>query len=124
MAAKKSTSIAEYIEAAPAAGHPYLECTFEILQSIAPDAEQLIKWNTPFFIEPRFLFSFSATMAHLNFAPSEETMRVFEMELATHQTAQNFLQVPYKDPLPEELIRKIAHYQLKVVSEREDDSFW
>jgi hypothetical protein len=34
------------------------------------------------------------------------------------------LQVPYTEPLPEALIRKIAKYRVRVVREREDDSFW
>ena len=41
-----------------------------ILKSVAPEAEEAIKWGTPFFVEPRFLFAFSAHKAHLNFVVS------------------------------------------------------
>lgn len=122
--AAKPTTIAEYIKAAPAEGQPHLQRLYEILKSVAPDAEEAIKWGVPFFIEPRFVFSFSATKAHLNFAPMAAALEAFQDELAAHKTTQNFLQVPYNKPLPEELIRKIAKRSLQLVSARQDDSFW
>ena len=48
----------------------------------------------------------------------------FRAELASHKTTLNYLQVAYDEPLPEDLIRKIAKYQLKLVRERQDDAFW
>jgi uncharacterized protein YdhG (YjbR/CyaY superfamily) len=124
MATKRPKTIAEYIEAAPSAGQPHLRKLYKLLKSIAPQAEETIKWNTPFFVEPRFLFAFSGHKAHLSFAPGEAALEVFHAELKQHQTTKNFLQVPYDEPLPEKLIRQIAEYRVQVVSEREDDSFW
>ncbi len=124
MAGKKPTTIAEYIQAAPREGQPHLRRIYAILKGVAPDAEEAIKWGAPFFVEPRFLFSFSGHKKHLDFAPSEAALECFRGELAAYKTTKNFLQVPYTDPLPEELIRQIAEHRLKVVSERQDDSFW
>lgn len=126
MATRRPTTIAEYIEAAPSAGRPHLQRMHEILESVAPDAQQAIKWGAPFYIEPRFLFSFSANKAHLNFAPSQAALAHFreEVERAGYETTLNYLQVPYDEPLPEALIRKIAKHQLKLVKDRKDDSFW
>lgn len=121
---RRATTIASYIQAAPAAGRPHLKRIYELLKSVAPQAEETIKWNAPFFIEPRFLFSFSACKAHLNFAPSQAALAPFREELKQHRTTANFLQVPYDEPLPEDLIRKIAETSLRIVSERSDDSFW
>src|SRR6188508_741771 len=115
MATKRPKTIAEYIEAAPSAGQPHLRKLYKLLKSIAPKAEEAIKWNTPFFIEPRFLFAFSGHKAHLSFAPGEAALEVFHAELKQHQTTKNFLQVPYDEPLPEKLIRKIAEYRVQVV---------
>ena len=120
----KPTTIAQYIAAAPPAGQSHLHELYAILKSVAPDAEETIKWNTPFFIEPRFLFSFSGHKTHCNFAPSEKALHVFSEELEPHQTTKNFLQIPYNQPMPEKLIRQIAEYRLKMVAEREDDGFW
>ena len=78
----------------------------------------------PFFVEPRFLFSFSAFKAHLNFAPSAATLRLFRKEIGRHKTTKEFLQIRYDEPLPEALIRKIARYRVKAVRARKDDGFW
>lgn len=117
-------SITAYIAAAPKQGQPHLRLLHEILGDVAPQAQQTIKWGMPFFVEPRFLFSFSACKAHLNFAPSAATLERFGKELQGHRTTKNYLQVRYDEALPEALIRKLAQHQLKVVAARKDDSFW
>ena len=124
MASNRPTTIAEYIRAAPRDAQPHLRRLYAILKSVAPDAEEVIKWGNPFFVEPRFLFAFSAHKAHLSFAPTAATLEAFRKELKQHKTTKNFLQIPYNQSLPEDLIRKIAEYQLRAVREREDDAFW
>jgi uncharacterized protein YdhG (YjbR/CyaY superfamily) len=124
MATQRPTTISEYIEAAPLEGQPHLRKLHAILESAAPEAEQTIKWGTPFFVEPRFLFAFSGHKAHANLAPMETALEAFAKELKKHKTTKNFLQIPYDKPVPEELVRRIAEYCVKKVSEREDDSFW
>ena len=117
-------SIADYIAKAPPEGRAHLRRLYEILKAVAPDAQEAIKWGAPFFVEPRFLFSFAACKAHLNFTPSAEVLEHFRAELAGHRTTRHFLQVRYDEKLPEALIRKLARHQLKRVEARKDDSFW
>lgn len=124
MTSKGPTTIEAYIRAAPHEGQPHLRRLYAILKSVAPEAEETIKWGTPFFVEPRFLFSFSAHKAHCNFAPSVTALEAFRQELEKHKTTKNYLQIPYTEPVPEELIRKIAAYRLQEVRERDDDAFW
>lgn len=121
---KRPTTIPGYIAAAPRAGQAHLRRLYELLQSVAPDAEQTIKWGTPFFVEPRFLFAFSAHKAHLDFTPTAAGLQPFRKELARHKTTKHLLQVPYDAPLPEVLIRKIARRRVQDVRKRKDDSFW
>jgi uncharacterized protein YdhG (YjbR/CyaY superfamily) len=124
MARTRPTTIAEYIRAAPREGQPHLRRLYAILKSVAPEAEEAIKWGTPFFVEPRFLFAFSAHKAHLDFAPTASALKVFRKELVKHKTTKNYLQVPYNKSLPEDLIRSIAEYCVRDVRERKDDAFW
>lgn len=124
MAGKRPTTIADYIKAAPPEGQPHLRQLYALLKRVAPDAQEAIKWGNPFFIEPRFLFAFSAHKTHVSFAPMAAAMKAFSKELAGHQTTANMLKVPYAAPLPEDLIRRIAEHCVKAVSEREDDGFW
>jgi uncharacterized protein YdhG (YjbR/CyaY superfamily) len=121
---KRPTTIAEYIRAAPREGQPHLRRLYAILKSVAPEAEEAIKWGTPFFVEPRFLFAFAAHKAHLSFAPGAAVLNRFRKELEKYKTTKGLIQIPYKKPLPEALVRKIAEYGLRVVREREDDAFW
>lgn len=124
MASKRPTTIAAYIKAAPREGQPHLRKVYKILKRAAPEAEEAIKWGTPFFVEPRFVYAFSAYKRHLDFAPSTTALKAFREELKEHKTTKNYLQVPYDSPLPEDLIRRIAEYRVREVSERKDDGFW
>jgi len=124
VASKRPTTIAEYIRAAPREGQPHLRRLYAILKSVAPEAEEAIKWGTPFFVEPRFLFAFSAHKAHCNFAPTAAALKAFRKQLEKHKTTKGSLQIFYNEPLPEDLIRKIAGYSRREVRGREDDAFW
>lgn len=124
MAGKRPTTIPEYIQAAPREGQPHLRRLYAILKNVAPKAEETIKWGTPFFVEPRFLFAFSAHKAHLSFAPVLTAMKHFGKELEKHDTTKGTLRIAYNKPLPETLVRKLAKYCVQTVREREDDSFW
>jgi uncharacterized protein YdhG (YjbR/CyaY superfamily) len=124
MARKRPTTIIEYIRAAPPAGQPHLLQLHEILKGVAPKAKEAIKWGTPFYVEPRFLFAFSACKTYLNFAPMAVGLDPFRKELKKYRTTRNFLQIPYDKPLPEKLVRKIAKRRLRDVGRRENDSFW
>jgi uncharacterized protein YdhG (YjbR/CyaY superfamily) len=120
----RPATIAAYIQAAPREGQPHLRKLYAILRGVAPEAEETIKWGNPFFVEPRFLFAFSAHKAHLSFAPSAAALAAFGKELGKHKTTKHMLQIPYDQPLPEELLKRIAEFRARVVSEREDDAFW
>ncbi len=124
MANQRPTTIDDYIRAAPSAGQPHLRAIHAILKRAAPQAEETIKWGNPFFVEPRFLFAFSAHKAHLNFAPPAAALPRFREELEAHDTTRNMLRIRYDQPMPEDLIRRIAEHSVQVVSERQDDGFW
>lgn len=124
MASKRPTTIAEYIQAAPKAGQVHLNQLYGILKNVAPDAQETIKWGNPFFVDPRFVFAFSAHKAHLSFAPTPEALEAFRKDLKPYQSTANFLKILYSQPLPEDLIRKIAKYRLKAIKNRVGDSFW
>lgn len=124
MASKRPTTIPEYIKAAPPQAQAHLRRLYVILKSVAPKAQEAIKWGNPFFVQPKFLFAFSAHKAHVSFAPMAAAMLAFQKELAKHETTKNFLKVPYDQPLPEALIRKMARHCLRAVNERDDDAFW
>ena len=119
---KRPTTIAEYIRAAPPQGQPHLRRLHAILKGVAPKAEETIKWGVPFFVEPRFLYAFSAHKAHCSFMLTKDALKQFQKELKKQKTTKYLLQCPYDQPLPEKLIRKIAEYRLRNMGD--GDSFW
>jgi len=124
MAGKRPATIPEYIRSAPIAAQPNLQKLYEVLRSVAPEAEETIKWGVPFFVEPRFLFAFSAHKAHLDFSPTPAVLERFRKELAAHKTTKHTFQIRYDEPVPVALIRKIATFRLRHVRESDSDSFW
>ena len=124
MASKRPTTIAAYIRAAPLEGQPHLRRLYALLKSVAPEADEAIKWGNPFFVEPRFVFAFSAHKAHVSFAPMQAVMEKFRKELENHDTTANMLKVRYDAEFPEDLIRRMAEHCVKAVCERAGDSFW
>lgn len=125
MAKQRSSTIAEYIKSAPPAGQSHLRKVYALLKKVAPKAEHVIKWNTPFFIEPRFLFAFSAHKAHLSIMVLPTGVESFRKELSAYEiTKAGLIKIRYDQALPEALIGKIAKARLRTVSARKDDSFW
>ena len=117
-------TIAAYIASAPAAGRPLLKRLHAILAEAAPEARQVMKWNAPFFVEPRFVYSYNYAKHHANLAATAGALRHFRDELAGLRTTKYFLQLPYDEPLPEDLIRRIAAWRVAQVAARGDDGFW
>ncbi len=120
----KPTTIAQYLDAAPAAGQPLLRRLYTLLREAAPEAQEAIKWGNPFFVEPRFVYAFSAHKAHASFAPPAATLAAFAGELAPQRHTQHMLQFPYAQPLPEDLIRRMAVHSVQALRQRQDDGFW
>ena len=119
-----ASPIAAYIARAPLKSRAHLQTVHSILQGVAPPAQQVIKWGAPFFVEPRFLFSFAAFQSHMVFAPSQQTLAECADALKGHATTRNYLKLPYAQPVPEVLVRRLAEHQLARVKARQDEAFW
>lgn len=118
----KFATVDEYISAAPPHAQQMLQELREILKNVAPDAKEVIKWNSPVYEEKRILFSFSAFKDHINFMPTGTSLEPFKNELTEFRTGKDTIQLPYDKPLPKTLIKKIAEYRAREV--REKDAKW
>ena len=119
MAKKGPATIEEYIEAAPPETRSHLRQMYRILKSVAPEGTEAIKWGVPVFWDGRVLFGFAAYKAHISFGPGEAAMKHFSKELAKYKTGKGTMQIPYDQPLPEDLVRKIAAYCITDVQEND-----
>jgi uncharacterized protein YdhG (YjbR/CyaY superfamily) len=122
MPGSKPATIAEYIDAAPRPGQKNLRELYAILRKVAPRATEAIKWRSPVFEENRILFAFAAYKAHLNFMPTPSAMKPFKRELSKFRTGKGSIQIPYDQPLPKALIRRIAAFRVREL--REKDVKW
>ncbi len=122
MSQPKPTNIDEYIAAAPERAQDMLNHLRKILRSAAPDAREQLKWGQPVFEEKRILFSFSAYKSHINFMPTGQTLEHFRDELKDFKTGKDTVQFPYGQPLPEDLILRMARHRREDVVER--DARW
>ena len=117
MAKERPATIEEYIEAAPPEARSHLRRLYGILKSVAPEGTEAIKWGVPVFWERRVLFGFAAYKAHVSFGPGEAAMKHFAEELAKYKTGKGTMQIPYDQPVPEDLVRRIAEYCITGVRE-------
>ena len=122
MSKPKPSTITEYIDSAPEEARKKLIEIRAILKKAAPNAKEALKWGSPVFEEKRILFSYSAFKSHLNFMPTHSALEPFKEELTSFKTGKDTIQFPYNQPLPKELILKIASFRVKDVSE--NDALW
>ena len=118
----KPTTVTGYINAAPVEARRKLRELRAILKKVAPRANETLKWGTPVFEEKRILFAYGAYKSHLNFMPTHSAIIPFKKELAGYITGKDTIQFSYDEPLPEDLIFRIAAFRANDV--RENDAHW
>ena len=118
MEKKKPENVEEYIEQLPQIAQVKIKELRAILKSLAPEAKEGLKWGKPVFESETILFAYSAHKSHLSFIPTGPALKPFEKELIGFATKKDSVQFLFENPLPENLIRKIAEYRKKEVEER------
>ncbi len=122
MSSSKPKTVDEYIEAAPEHAREKLGELRALLRSVAPNAFEDLKWGQPVLVEKRILFSYAAFKNHLTFMPTGPALAPFQDELSVLKTGKDTIQLPYDQPLPKELIRKVAAFRYRDVME--NDARW
>jgi uncharacterized protein YdhG (YjbR/CyaY superfamily) len=101
-------TVDEYIATAPENARAMLSQLRAILKKAAPKATEAIKWGAPVFEDGRILFAYKAHKSHINFMPTKPALEPFMKELSGFKTGEHTVQLPYGEPLPTVLIRRIA----------------
>ncbi len=122
MSISKPSTVEEYIKAAPVYAQEKLIEIHSILKSVAPKASEELKWGQPVFIEKRILFSYAAFKNHLTFMPTGPSLEPFRNELSSFKTGKDTIQFSYNNPLPKDLIVRIAKLRHRDVME--NDAKW
>ena len=119
---EKPKTIAQYIKAAPKEAQPKLRELHKLLREVAPDAEEGLKWSMPAFSYQRILFAFAAFKKHIGFYPTPAPLVAYAKELTGFKTSKGAIQLPYDQPLPVELIKKLAAHRVHDLVE--NDAKW
>lgn len=118
------TPIDAYVDAAPEVARPTLRELTAILREAAPGTTEAIKWRVPVWEGRRILYSLSAYRSHAAFMPTSITLDLFreEVEAAGLTTTTHMVQFPYGEPVPTDLVRRIAAAREEDV--RVNDARW
>ena len=104
----KPSTIDEYIEGQDEELRPRLREVRQIIREAIPQAQEKISWSMPTYWKGKNLIHFAASKKHLGIYPGGEATTVFAKELKAYDTSKGTIRIPWKEPLPRDLLQKIA----------------
>ena len=116
---KIPTSVDEYIAGFPKGVQKILKQVRLVVKKAAPDAEEGISYQMPYYKQNGRLLYFAAHTAHLGFYPMTTGIKAFQPELEPYKWAKGSVQFPYNKPLPLVLITKMVRFRVKENLEKE-----
>jgi uncharacterized protein YdhG (YjbR/CyaY superfamily) len=98
----------EYLAAASPEVRPLLQEIQEKVQALLPNASQCISYKMPAFKQERVFFYFAAFKNHIGVYPPVKKDSALIKELAPYRGEKGNLSFPLGEPLPIELIGRVA----------------
>jgi uncharacterized protein YdhG (YjbR/CyaY superfamily) len=111
----KPRTVDAYIAGAPPQAQQRLAEMRQCLREAAPGAEESLKWGKPAFTLGTVLYVYSAHRRHLSLHPAVGAVAHFADDLAGYTTSGNTIQFPLDQPLPLDLVRRIAAFRVREV---------
>ena len=106
----KPQNIEEYIAAQDEMVQLRLKEVRAVLLKAIPEAEERISWSMPTYWKERNIIHFAASKKHLGIYPGDEAAEKFAEELSGLSVSKGTIRIPYDQPLPKELIERIAKW--------------
>lgn len=103
---------AEYLAAQHPAARPHLEGVVRAVRAAVPDAAERVKWSMPTWERAGRSLSLSAGKDRVSLYVGEEALGAFRPELDGFATRRAAVYFPYNEPLPEELVGRLAAFCL------------
>lgn len=117
--APKPTTVQEYHDALeePAAG--LMAALRALVHDELPDAQEELRWGSPATLHPSgmILLICSAHRHHANVTVTPSTREAFTEELAGFRTGKGSVQLPYREELPQQLLRRMIVHRLREYEE-------
>ena len=105
------SSIDEYISTFPMEVQKLLEECRAAIRAAVPDAQEKISYGMPAFALKGNVVHFAAHKNHVGLYPTPSGTDAFEAELSAYKRGKGSVQFPFGEPLPLELIGRIAKYR-------------
>ena len=105
---EKPKTIDEYISRQSGEQQEYLRKVRDAIHQAIPEAQERISWSMPTYWKKHNIIHFAANKNHIGLYAGTEAVVEFEEELKPYKTSKGSIHIPYKEPLPLELIGRIA----------------
>ena len=120
MAKTTYATVDEYMNSLEPGSRKALEEVGRALKRGVPDGEEVISYSIPALKHHGWVFYFSAYTRHFSLStpPPFAAFQEFEGELARYKRSKSAVQFPLDEPVPVELIERMARFQARWNEER------
>jgi uncharacterized protein YdhG (YjbR/CyaY superfamily) len=109
---RSTQSVDEYIGAFPEPTQKLLQQMRRAIRSVAPNAEETIKYGIPTYVLNGNLVHFGGFERHVSFFPTSAPVEAFKRELSRYETSKGTIHFPLDKPLPLGLIKRIVQFRV------------
>ena len=106
----KPKTIDEYIAMQDECIQPFLQAIRSTIHEAIPTAQERISWSMQTFWDGKNVIQFAASKHHIGLYPGPEAVERFLDRLSEYETSKGTIRIPYREPLPLELIANIAEW--------------
>jgi len=113
-------TVDDYLKGFTGPGRDLLDQLRALAGEAAPAAHEAIKWGYPAWVHlsGTILFMISGHAKHANVAFTPSTRAAFDDELTGFATGKGSVKLPYGQPLPADVLRRMIAYRVR---EHEDE---
>lgn len=105
-------TIDEYLAAQPVHANELLGAVRATIRAAVPHATEAISYGMPTFrVNDKNMVHFAAFEHHIGFYATPDGHAEFEPELSKYKRGKGSVQFPIEEPLPLDLIRRIAEFR-------------
>lgn len=110
----KAQTVDEYLESLEGPARNRLQELRSLCQECIPEASEAIKWGSPAYVHPSgtilLILDFFKKHSNVVFTPS--TKDAFAQDLTRLDTGKGSVKIPYDEPVPTALLRKMIEYRV------------
>ena len=113
MEINQTGTIDQYLAGFPDDVRAILEQVRSVIRQEAPEAQETIKYAIPtFMLKGKNLVHFAAFKNHIGFYATPSGHEAFKAELSAYKQGKGSVQFPLDEPMPLDLIRRIARFRV------------